>query len=306
MTIQISGSMGRMDNYIRAIWKAGGQARAGYCPEPDLTCDGLLLAGGGDIAPERYGQGMEGSLPPDPLRDEAELALFRAFYGAGKPILGICRGHQLINVALGGTLIGMTGILRSATADLSTTATWAVMTSVLCWGCGIRANGFAGWLKGFADPVPVMLPMNIISEISQPISMAFRHFGNIAGGGVLTSLLYTALATLSGMVLGAVGSNAVVSALLLALGLALLVWGVRVKKPGRKIAGVLFAVTGGLALLGLTGVPYLQVGVPGILSLYFDVFSGGVQALVFSLLTMVYIGNCCPPPEETEPASGAE
>ena len=205
--------------------------------------------------------------------------------------------------SLGGTLIGMTGILRSATADLSTTATWAVMTSVLCWGCGIRANGFAGWLKGFADPVPVMLPMNIISEISQPISMAFRHFGNIAGGGVLTSLLYTALATLSGMVLGAVGSNAVVSALLLALGLALLVWGVRVKKPGRKIAGVLFAVTGGLAL---TGVPYLQVGVPGILSLYFDVFSGGVQALVFSLLTMVYIGNCCPPPEETEPASGAE
>ena len=69
---------------------------------------------------------------------------------------------------------------------------------------------------------------------------------------------------------------------------------------------MLFAVTGGLALLGLTGVPYLQVGVPGILSLYFDVFSGGVQALVFSLLTMVYIGNCCPPPEETEPASGAE
>lgn len=105
MTIQISGSMGRMDNYIRAIWKAGGQVRAGYCPEPDLTCDGLLLAGGGDIAPERYGQGMEGSLPPDPLRDEAELALFRAFYGAGKPILGICRGLQVINVALGGTLI---------------------------------------------------------------------------------------------------------------------------------------------------------------------------------------------------------
>lgn len=105
VTIQISGDEGRMDNYVRAIQGAGGQARAGYCPEPDLTCDGLLLAGGGDIAPERYGQGMEGSLPPDPLRDEAELALLRAFYGAGKPILGICRGHQLINVALGGTLI---------------------------------------------------------------------------------------------------------------------------------------------------------------------------------------------------------
>lgn len=202
--------------------------------------------------------------------------------------------------SLGGSLIGMTGILRSATADLSTTFTWAIMTSLLCWGCGIRANGFFGWLKGFADPVPVMLPMNIISEISQPISMAFRHFGNISGGGVLTSLLYSALATLSAMVLGAVGSNPVAAAVFLAVGLALLVWGFRVKKLGRKIVGILFAATGGLALLGLSGVPYLELGVPGILSLYFDVFSGGVQALVFSLLTMVYVGNCCPPPEPVD------
>ena len=59
-----------------------------------------------------------------------------------------------------------------------------------------------------------------------------------------------------------------------------------------------YGVTGLLGILNLTGVPYLEVGIPGILSLYFDVFSGGVQALVFSLLTMVYIGNACPPPEE--------
>lgn len=202
--------------------------------------------------------------------------------------------------SLGGSLIGMTGILRSATADLSTTFTWAIMTSLLCWGCGIRANGFFGWLKGFADPVPVMLPMNIVSEIAQPISMAFRHFGNISGGGVLTSLLYSALAALSAMVLGAVGSNPVAAAVFLAVGLALLVWGFRVKKLGRKIVGILFAATGGLALLGLSGVPYLELGVPGILSLYFDVFSGGVQALVFSLLTMVYVGNSCPPPESAD------
>ena len=62
--------------------------------------------------------------------------------------------------------------------------------------------------------------------------------------------------------------------------------------------GIVFTATGLLGILSLTGVPYLEVGVPGILSLYFDVFSGGVQALVFSLLTMVYIGNACPPPEE--------
>lgn len=197
-----------------------------------------------------------------------------------------------------GSYIGMTGIFRSATADLSTTLTWALMTSFLCWGCSIRANGFVGWLKGFAEPIAVMTPMNIVSEIAQPISMAFRHFGNIAGGGVLTSLLYTALATGSAAVLGLVGQSVAVSIVLLAVGVALLLGGVRKGKLLYKIIGVVFAATGLLALLGLTGVPYLQVGVPGILSLYFDVFSGGVQALVFSLLTMVYVGNACPPPEE--------
>ena len=55
--------------------------------------------------------------------------------------------------SLFGTLIGMTGILRSATADLSTTVTWALMTSVICWGCSIKQNGFLGWLKGFTEPV---------------------------------------------------------------------------------------------------------------------------------------------------------
>ena len=199
--------------------------------------------------------------------------------------------------SLCGTLIGMTGILRSATSDLSTTVTWALMTSVLCWACSIKRNGVGGWLKGFTEPVVVMTPMNIISEVAQPISMAFRHFGNIAGGGVLTSLLYTALASASAMVLGLVGKNLAVSAVVVVLGVVLLVLGFKNRKLAQKIFGVVFAVTGALAMLGLSGVPYLEVGIPGVLSLYFDVFSGGVQALVFSLLTMVYIGNACPPPE---------
>lgn len=197
-----------------------------------------------------------------------------------------------------GSYIGMTGIFRSATADLSTTVTWALMTSFLCWGCSIKANGFLGWLKGFTEPIVVMTPMNLVSEIAQPISMAFRHFGNIAGGSVLTSLVYSALATVSAAVLGLVGKSILVSALVLVIGVLLLVSGLRGKKLARKIFGVVFIATGALALLGLSGVPYLEVGIPGILSLYFDVFSGGVQALVFSLLTMVYVGNACPPPEE--------
>ena len=197
-----------------------------------------------------------------------------------------------------GSYIGMTGIFRSATADLSTTVTWALMTSFLCWGCSIKANGFLGWLKGFTEPIVVMTPMNLVSEIAQPISMAFLHFGNIAGGSVLTSLVYSALATVSAALLGLVGKSVLVSALVLLIGVALLVSGIRGKKMARKIFGIVFVATGLLALLGLSGVPYLEVGIPGILSLYFDVFSGGVQALVFSLLTMVYVGNACPPPEE--------
>ena len=172
-------------------------------------------------------------------------------------------------------------------------------TVMLAYGGGsIKRNGVGGWLKGFTEPIVVMTPMNLVSEIAQPISMAFRHFGNIAGGSVLTSLVYSALATVSAAVLGLVGRSLVVGIVILAIGAALLYSGVKGKKMARKIFGTVFAVTGALSLLGLTGVPYLEVGVPGILSLYFDIFSGGVQALVFSLLTMVYVGNACPPPEE--------
>ena len=103
--IQISGSPGPLTNYCSAVEQLGGIAVAGYAPQPDLSCDGLLLCGGGDIDPARYGQADQGSQPPDPVRDQAELELFHAFLQAGKPIFGICRGMQLINVALGGTLV---------------------------------------------------------------------------------------------------------------------------------------------------------------------------------------------------------
>lgn len=103
--IQISGEPGGMDNYIAAVAAAGGEPVPAYCPAPDLTCSGLVLCGGGDIQCSLYGQEDRGSHPPDRARDEAELALFRAFHRERRPILGICRGMQLINVALGGGLI---------------------------------------------------------------------------------------------------------------------------------------------------------------------------------------------------------
>ena len=204
-----------------------------------------------------------------------------------------------------GSLIGMTGFLRSTTADLSTTLTWSIMVSVLIWYNNIKNNGFVGWLKGFTEPVVVMTPMNIISEIAQPVSMAFRHFGNVAGGGVITSILYTALATLSALLLNLIASSGVaVSIVLLIVGGGLLALAIKKKKLGLKILAAVFLALGFFGMLQalglLSGVPIFQFGIPAVLSIYFDVFSGFVQALVFSLLSMVYIASACPAPEETE------
>ncbi len=160
--------------------------------------------------------------------------------------------------SLFGSLIGMTGFFRSTTSDLSTTLTWALVTSVLVWYHNIKNNGFLGWLKGFTEPVVVMTPMNLVSEVAQPVALAFRHFGNVAGGGVLMSMVYSALAGLSALVLSWV--------------------------PNALIRSI----------------PILQLGIPAVLSLYFDLFSGFIQALVFCMLTMVYVGEACPPPAEKE------
>src|SRR5438128_4909202 len=68
--------------------------------------DGLVLQGGADIAPETYGQrAQHPDWAGDRVRDRYEIELFEAFVGKGKPVLGVCRGCQLINVAFGGTLI---------------------------------------------------------------------------------------------------------------------------------------------------------------------------------------------------------
>ena len=206
-------------------------------------------------------------------------------------------------ISICGSLIGMTGFLRSTTADLSTPITWAVMVSVIIWYNNIKNNGFVGWLKGFTEPVVVMTPMNIISEFAQPVSMAFRHFGNVAGGGVITSILYTALAGMSAAVLELLASSGVaVSVILLVTGGGLITWATQKKKTALKILGIVIAVLGFFGMLQafgvLSDVPVLSVGIPAVLSVYFDVFSGFVQALVFSLLTMVYVAGSCPDPNE--------
>ena len=103
--ILISTGGGDAANYIAAVQAAGGEADARYLPAPDLSYGGLLLAGGEDVDPARFGEENRGSRGVDPARDAAELALLDAFFGAGKPVLAICRGHQVVNVWLGGGLV---------------------------------------------------------------------------------------------------------------------------------------------------------------------------------------------------------
>ena len=195
------------------------------------------------------------------------------------------------------SLIGMTGFLRSATADLSVPLVWAVTVSVIIWRNTIKKDGIGSFLKNYINP------MNLVSDVAQPASMALRHFGNVAGGGVITSILYTALSMVSAVVLNAISSSGwAISAVMMAAGAGLFLLGMKKGKLIFKIlAGVLFAL--GLfgllqALDVLSGVPLLAFGIPAVLSLYFDLFSGFVQALVFTLLSMVYISSSCPEPEQ--------
>ena len=210
-----------------------------------------------------------------------------------------------------GSIIGMTGFIRSSTADLAVVLTWALMTTAIIWYQNIKHNGFLGWLKGFTEPIVVMTPMNIVSEIAQPLALAFRHFGNVAGGGIITMIIYTALSLASNALIGAISGTIVMPVIMAVIGIVLMILAFKLKTtPVKKLALGLFAVLfmavgvlGGVTHFGLLGdvqIPVLQFGIPAVLSLYFDLFSGFVQAFVFSLLSMVYIAGACPPPEDQE------
>ena len=149
-------------------------------------------------------------------------------------------------------LISLTGIFRSPTADLSTEAAWAVVVFVMITAEKIKTGGILGYMKGFTEPIAVMTPFNILSELATPVSMACRHLGNILSGVVINGLIYAALAVASsalfGLIPGAVGEF-------------------------------------------LSNIPFLSVGIPAILSFYFDWFSGAMQAFIFTMLTIMYIAN---------------
>jgi len=91
-------------NYLDALARLGASGEAGRSFDPS-DYDGLLLPGGWDVNPSRYGKER---IPQETIDDDLDALQFETldrFLGAGRPVFGICRGHQLLNIAFGGTLI---------------------------------------------------------------------------------------------------------------------------------------------------------------------------------------------------------
>ncbi len=199
-----------------------------------------------------------------------------------------------------GSYIGLTGFLRSATADINCTAVWALMVSFIIWFNNIKHNGIGKFLKNYINP------MNIISDLAQPLSMSFRHFSNVSVGGIISAIIYAALTLLSTVVVGFVSSAGWLMAAVLTVAgvLMFFLWAHKKKKLFPKILSVVTFVIGLFGLLEsmdiLSDVPIFTFGIPAVLSVYFDFFSGFIQALVFTLLSMVYIAGSLPEPEAAQ------
>ena len=140
--------------------------------------------------------------------------------------------------------------LFSPTGDVNVTFGWAILVFFLIMYFKFR-GGLWNYFKGLFKPIPVFAPMNLIGEVATPVSMAFRHYGNILSGAVISALLGTALTGLSKSILG---------------------W----------LPGV------------LGDMPLLRVGIPAVLSMYFDIFSGVMQAFIFAMLTMLNVAGAVP------------
>ncbi|MDO5400894.1 MAG: FoF1 ATP synthase subunit a [Eubacteriales bacterium] len=187
-------------------------------------------------------------------------------------------------------LISLLGIW-SPTADLMTELGWALVVFVLITYHKIKASGIGSYLKGFLDPIPVLLPINIMSECFTPVSMACRHFGNILSGTVISALVYAALTAASSALFGLLGSSLIVAIAVTLIGTGMAALGRKMGKKFWFILGIILGILGVLAVITNLGVyyPWLTVGIPAIPSLYFDWFGGCIQAFIFCTLTTLFI-----------------
>ena len=144
------------------------------------------------------------------------------------------------------TLVG----LYPPTSDLNIIAGWAILVFILITHYKLKC-GVIHYIKSFGEPLALLAPLNIISEVATPVSMTFRHYGNVLSGSIISVLLLEGL---------------------------------------KKLSYLMFK----WLPFGLGKIPFLQVGIPAVLSIYFDVFSGCLQAIIFAMLTMLYVSGGFP------------
>ena len=187
-------------------------------------------------------------------------------------------------------LISLVGIW-SPTADLMTELAWGLVVFVLITYHKIKSSGIKEYLRSFLDPIPILLPINIMSECFTPISMACRHFGNILSGTVISTLIYAALVAANNALFNWLGSSLYMGAVVAAVGIALFFLGKEKSKKLPLVIGVIAGILGILGVITNLGVyyPWLTVGIPAIPSLYFDWFGGCIQAFIFCTLTTLFI-----------------
>ncbi|MFP4200607.1 MAG: F0F1 ATP synthase subunit A [Bacillota bacterium] len=86
-------------------------------------------------------------------------------------------------------ILGVFG-LRPPTSDVNITMGMAILTFLLVQLYGIKNKGGFGYIKGFFEPIALLVPLNVISELAAPVSLGMRLFGNILGGSVIVALIY--------------------------------------------------------------------------------------------------------------------
>jgi len=123
--------------------------------------------------------------------------------------------------------ISVIPLLESPTKDLNVTFSFGLLVFFMSQYFAIKRKGFGKYMKGFIEPYPLMLPLNIVGEIAKPLSHSFRLFGNMFGGAIMLSIIYS--------------------------------------------------------------FTFLSVGFPLIVTAFYGLFEGMIQAFVFSILAVAYI-----------------